>query len=333
MPIAPTTNFDHYEILAPLGAGGMGEVYKARDTRLNREVAIKVLPGEVAHDAERLRRFEQEARATSALNHPNILTVYDFGEYDGKPYLVMELLDGTELRAQLNNGGLPVRKAIEYAQQIVAGLAAAHEKGIVHRDLKPENLFVTNDGRVKILDFGLAKLRPPRNAPTGSDVATQKQYTNPGTVMGTVAYMSPEQVRGQDLEQRSDIFSFGLILYEMLAGRRAFDRQSFAETMAAIANEEAPELSELNPKVTPQLEKIVRRCLEKKPERRFQSASDLGFALEALSSAGYARAPACWRGAGRNEGERKSLRPQCVDGRNLHARARAFPACRRSRSC
>ncbi len=196
----------------------------------------------------------------------------------------MELLTGEELRAQLDNGHLPVRKAIEYAQQIAAGLTAAHEKGIVHRDLKPENLFVTNDGHLKILDFGLAKLRPPRNAPTGSDVATQKQYTNPGTVMGTVAYMSPEQVRGQDLEQRSDIFSFGLILYEMLAGQRAFQGESQAETMAAIANAEPRELSELNSKVTPQLDKIVRRCLEKKPERRFQTASDLGFALESLTT-------------------------------------------------
>jgi Tol biopolymer transport system component len=300
MAIATGTKFNQYEILAPLGAGGMGEVYRARDTRLNREVAIKVLPGEVAHDAERLRRFEQEARATSALNHPNILTVYDFGEYDGNPYLVMELLDGAELRAQMNNGGLPVRKAIDYAQQIAAGLAAAHEKHIVHRDLKPENLFITNDGRVKILDFGLAKLRGLRNADFGmrneeADTLIQgaanpqsairnPQLTAPGTVMGTVAYMSPEQVRGQDLEQRSDIFSFGLILYEMLAGRRAFDRQSFAETMAAIANEDAPELSEVNSKVTPQLDRIVRHCLEKKPEMRFQSARDLGFALEALTT-------------------------------------------------
>ena len=291
MAIVIGTHLGAYEIHAPLGKGGMGEVYRARDTRLNRDVAIKILPADFAQDADRLRRFEQEAHATSALNHPNILTIYDFGMHEGNPYLVMELLEGEELRAQINNGALPVRKAIEYAQQIAHGLAAAHEKGIVHRDLKPENLFITKDNRVKILDFGLAKLRPPRNAAAGSEVATQKQLTNPGTVMGTVAYMSPEQVRGQDLEQRSDIFSFGLILYEMLAGQRAFTGESQAEVMAAIAKEEPPDLSEVNSKVTPQLEKIVRHCLEKKPELRFQSARDLGFALEAMSAPGYASVP------------------------------------------
>ncbi len=285
-----TTNshFGHYEIIAPLGKGGMGEVYRARDARLNREVALKVLPTEFAQDADRLRRFEVEAKATGSLNHPNILTIYDIGAHEQTPYLVAELLEGEELRASMNQGALPVRKAIEYAQQIAAGLAAAHEKGVVHRDLKPENLFITTDGRLKILDFGLAKLRPPRNAPVGSDVATQKQLTNPGTVMGTVAYMSPEQVRGQDLDHRSDIFSFGLILYEMLAGQRAFQKESFAETMAAIANEETRDLTELNSKITPQLDKIVRRCLEKKPERRFHSAHDLGFALETLATPGSA---------------------------------------------
>ncbi len=289
MPIAPNTSFDHYEIIAPLGKGGMGEVYRARDTRLNREVAIKVLPSQVAHDADRLSRFEQEARATSALNHPNILTVYDFGNYEGNPYLVMELLDGEELRAQLDNGALPVRKAIDYAQQIAAGLAAAHEKNIVHRDLKPENLFVTNDGRVKILDFGLAKLRPPRTVSAGSDVATQKQITSPGTVMGTVAYMSPEQVRGQDLDHRSDIFSFGIILYEMLSGQRAFTGEMMADVMSAITRDDPPELSETNAKISPALDKIVRRCLEKKPEHRFQTASDLGFALGTLTTPSGAR--------------------------------------------
>lgn len=278
----------HYQILAPLGAGGMGEVYRARDTRLDREVAIKMLPAAFANDAERLGRFEQEARATSALNHPNILTIYDIGtappELGGAPFIVAELLDGEELRAQLNDGALPVRKAIDYAQQIAAGLAAAHGKGVVHRDLKPENLFVTKDGRVKILDFGLAKLRPSQPGGIDTDAPTQKQMTDPGTVLGTVAYMSPEQVRGQDLDHRSDIFSFGLVLHEMLSGQRAFTSGSAVEVMHAILKEEPRDLSELNPKVTPQLEKIVRRCLEKKPERRFQTASDLGFALEALTT-------------------------------------------------
>ena len=291
MAIAPNTTLSHYHILAPLGAGGMGEVYRARDTRLDREVAIKVLPAEFAQDADRLRRFEQEARATSALNHPNILTIYDIGNHDGAPYLVAELLEGEELRAQLDAGALPIRKVIDYAQQIAAGLAAAHAKGIVHRDLKPENLFVTTDGRVKILDFGLAKLRPQPAMNAGSEVQTQKKITDPGTVMGTVGYMSPEQVRGQDVDHRSDIFSFGVILYEMLSGRRTFGGDSAIEVMNAILKEEPPDLSEANGKISPALDKIVRRCLEKKPERRFQTASDLGFALESLSGVSDASQP------------------------------------------
>ncbi len=273
-----------YKILALLGKGGMGEVYRARDTRLDRDVAIKVLPAALSQDPHRLSRFAVEAKATGSLNHPNILTVHDIGNHNGAPYIVAELLDGEELRASLTQGALPVRKAIEYAQQIVAGLAAAHEKGVVHRDLKPENLFVTKDGRVKILDFGLAKLKSPRNTPIGSDVATQKQLTTPGTVMGTVAYMSPEQVRGEAVDHRSDLFSFGLILFEMLRGERAFQRKTMADTMAAILNNDPLELSETNAKIAPQLEKLVRHCLEKKPEQRFQSASDLGYALEVLSS-------------------------------------------------
>ncbi|MBL8204532.1 MAG: protein kinase [Blastocatellia bacterium] len=333
MPLAPNTSFDHYEILAPIGKGGMGEVYRARDTRLNREVAIKVLPSEVAYDADRLHRFEQEAMATSALNHPNILTVYDFGNHEGNPYLVMELLEGEELRAQLDEGVLPVRKAIEYAQQIAAGLAAAHEKGIVHRDLKPENLFITKDGRLKILDFGLAKLTEARQGDgamgrRGEEESTlalsphrpiaHSPHTIPGTVMGTVAYMSPEQVRGETVDHRSDLFSFGLILFEMLRGERAFQKGTMAETMTAILNEEPSELSETNAKISPQLEKIVRRCLEKKPGRRFQSTSDLGFALEGLASSGYARALAG------NSGQETTSLPTDASP-SPHAGARAYP--------
>jgi eukaryotic-like serine/threonine-protein kinase len=288
MSLAPATHLAHYRIVAKLGAGGMGEVWRAVDTRLDREVAIKVLPAAFARDAERLRRFEQEARATSALNHPNILTVYDIGtapdENGGAPFIVAELLAGVELRALLDGGALPVPRAVDYARQVAAGLSAAHEKGVVHRDLKPENLFVTTDDRVKILDFGLAKLRAPRAGGVASDAPTQRQITGPGVIMGTVGYMSPEQVRGQEADHRSDIFSFGLVLYEMLSGRRAFNGASVADVMSAILKEEPPELGEANAKVGPQLEKIVRRCLEKKPERRFQSASDLGFALEALAT-------------------------------------------------
>ena len=292
MTIATGMQIGPYEILSPLGAGGMGEVYRARDARLNRQVAIKVLPASFATDEDRLRRFEQEALATSALNHPNILTVHDFGTHEGSPYIVAELLEGEELREQLNEGELTLRKAIDYAQQIASGLAAAHAKGIVHRDLKPENVFITSDGRLKILDFGLAKLRPQTAAAdSGSDVQTQKAITDPGTVMGTVGYMSPEQVRGREADNRSDIFSFGVILYEMLSGRRAFHGESMAETMTAIVKEEPADLAEINSRVPSQLDRIVRRCLEKKPERRFQSSSDLGFALEALSTPSGSRTP------------------------------------------
>jgi serine/threonine protein kinase/Tol biopolymer transport system component len=282
--ISPNTKIAQYTIVSKIGSGGMGEVYRAHDARLNRDVAIKLLPAEFAHHEDRLRRFEQEARATSALNHPNILTVYDIGEHDGSPFMVTELLEGEELRQRLDQGPIPLRKVTEYAQQIVSGLSVAHEKGIVHRDLKPENLFISNDDRVKILDFGLAKLREPKTASQGSEDATMKALTNPGVVMGTAGYMSPEQVRGQATDYRSDIFSFGLILHEMISGRRALQRETMAETMSAILKEEPEELTQSNPNVSPALDRIVRRCLEKKPERRFQSTSDLGFALESLSA-------------------------------------------------
>src|SRR5215475_8912689 len=284
MIITPGTRFNHYEVVSQLGAGGMGEVYLAEDPRLGRQVAIKVLPAEFARDSDRLRRFEQEARATSALNHPNILTVYDIGAHEGAPYIVAELLEGEELSELIKHGEIAPRKAIDYARQIAEGLAAAHAKGVIHRDLKPENLFVTNNGRVKILDFGLAKLHPQQFGDIDKDAPTQKRITDPGVIMGTVGYMSPEQVRGQETDHRSDIFSFGVILYEMLTGQRAFRGASAIEVMNAILKEEPSELGELSMKIAPGLEKVLRRCLEKKPEHRFHSAHDLGFALEAVES-------------------------------------------------
>jgi serine/threonine protein kinase/Tol biopolymer transport system component len=275
-----------YEILSPLGAGGMGEVYRARDTRLGRDVAIKVLPESFASDADRLRRFEQEARTVAALNHPNILGVYDIGQYQSSPYMVCELLDGETLREKMEEGAIPQRRALEYASQIAEGLAAAHNKGVVHRDLKPENVFITNDGRVKVLDFGLAKLARPeagRSQPGDGATATVAVHTIPGMVLGTAGYMSPEQVRGKDVDARTDIFAFGAILYEMLSGKRAFKGESSIETMNAILKDDPPELSADQLKISPGLERIVRRCLEKEPARRFDSARDVGFALEAIS--------------------------------------------------
>src|ERR1051325_9099524 len=285
MSLAAGAQLGPYEIVLPLGAGGMGEVYRARDRRLEREVAIKVLPTDFAKDADRVRRLEQEARAAGMLNHPNILIVHDFGAHDGAPYIVSELLEGEELRASLDHGALTLRKAVDYAQQVASGLAAAHEKGIIHRDLKPENLFITTDGRVKILDFGLAKLkRPPVRAAVDSEAPTAlPPDTDPGTVMGTIEYMSPEQVHGQEADHRADIFALGVILYEMLAGQRAFKGTSAAAVMSAILRDEPEELTAINEKIPPQLERVVARCPEKRPGQRFQTASDLGFAIEALS--------------------------------------------------
>jgi len=278
MSLAPGTKLGQYEIVAPVGAGSMGEVYRARDTRLNREVAIKVLPELAVSEPDRRQRFEIEAKAAAALNHPNILSVYQMGTHEGVPYLVSELLEGKTLAESLRRGPLPLRQTINFGIQIAQGLAASHEKGIVHRDLKPENLFVTKDGRIKILDFGLAKVTPPK--PPAAALAPT--VTRIGVAMGTVGYMSPEQVRGQPTDHRTDVFAFGAILYEMVMGQRSFQKATEADTISAILNEEPPPISQFAPDTPLELERLIRRCLEKNPEQRFQSASDLAFALEAL---------------------------------------------------
>jgi serine/threonine protein kinase len=280
MTLVSGSRLGPYEIVGPIGAGGMGEVYRARDSRLGRDVAIKVLPASFSRDPDRLRRFEQEARAAGILNHPNITAVYDVGSFDGSPYVVSELLDGETLRSRLAGGALAPRRALDYAVQVAHGLAAAHEKGIVHRDLKPENLFVTRDGRVKILDFGLAKLTQRDTVGSQTDLPTAPASTEPGVVMGTLGYMSPEQVRGRVADPRSDIFSFGTILYEMLSGRKAFHRDTAADTMSAILREEPEDLSSTNRQVPAALDRIIRHCLEKDPEARFHSAHDLAFQLQ-----------------------------------------------------
>ena len=274
-----------YEILAPLGAGGMGEVYRARDSKLGREVAIKVLPEQLASNPEALARFEREARVVAALSHPNILAIHDFGSAGGVTYAVMELLEGETLGQALSDGAVPLRKATAWALQIAQGLAAAHGKGIVHRDLKPDNVFVTGDGRVKVLDFGLARPTAGPALPDETRSPTVTARTEPGAILGTVGYMSPEQVRGLPLDARSDIFSFGAVLYEMLSGRRAFRRDTTAETMTAILKEEPLDFSDSGLSIPPALDRLVRHCLEKKPEQRFQSASDIAFDLQGTSGA------------------------------------------------
>ena len=281
MSLAAETQLGPYKIISLIGSGGMGEVYRARDTRLLRDVALKVLPASFTNDPDRLRRFEQEARAVAALNHSNIVSVYDIGESGGVHYIVSELLDGETLRTRISAAAIPSRKAIELAVQLANGLAAAHEQGIVHRDLKPENIFITKAGRLKILDFGLAKLR--KQLAMAETVGAAATETQAGQVMGTVGYMSPEQVRGEAADHRSDIFSFGSILYEMLSGNRAFKRNTSAETMTAILNEEPPEISDRSG-LAPALERIVRHCMEKQPVQRFQSAHDIAFDLESVSS-------------------------------------------------
>ena len=282
MTLTAGTAVGPYEILGPLGAGGMGEVFRARDTRLGRDVALKMLPTAFTADQDRLRRFEQEARSAAALNHPNILAVHDVGATNGVPYVVSELLEGRTLRQILEGGALTTRKAIEYGTQIASGLAAAHEKGIIHRDIKPENVFVTKDGRVKILDFGLAKLA---DVPTADGAHATMTQTDPGMVVGTVGYMSPEQLRAEQIDARSDVFSLGAVLYEMFSGERAFKGKTAVDTMSAILKEDPADFPAAIHASAPAIERIVRRCLEKNPDERFQSVRDVTFALEALSSA------------------------------------------------
>ena len=301
MTLATGTRLGRYEIVGQLGAGGMGEVYRARDHQLRRDVAIKVLPASYSTDPDRLRRFEQEAQAAGGLNHPAILAIHDVGVQGGSPFLVSELLEGQTLRGRLIHGLLPLRTSLDLAMQLAQGLAAAHDKAIVHRDLKPENLFVTTDGRLKILDFGVAKLtqRVPVGPADAAETMTTATLTDAGTVLGTVGYMSPEQVRGAAADHRSDIFSFGVILYEMLAGRRAFARGSPVETMNAILADDPPSIwsgigraagssgagsEPLPPAGAQSLDRVVRRCLEKRADDRFQSARDLGFALTEVAS-------------------------------------------------
>lgn len=327
-----------YQVLAKLGEGGMGEVYRARDTRLGRDVAIKVLPAAFAADAERRARFEREAQTVAALSHPHIVSIFDTGVHEGQIFVVMELLEGETLRerlapgaaaasesasraaaasgggaprAPMNAGGLPVRKAIEYAVQIARGLAAAHDKGLVHRDLKPDNIFLLADGHVKILDFGLARAAGGDQAGSGA-TETVAALTDPGLVMGTIGYMAPEQVRGRVVDGRADLFAFGAVFYEMLTGTRAFARDTPADTMSAILKEDAPDLAVLRADLPPSLDRIVRHCLEKNPAERFQSARDVAFALEALSGSAATTVVAAQSGAS----ERPRSRPS---GRELAA--------------
>jgi dipeptidyl aminopeptidase/acylaminoacyl peptidase len=307
MPIATDTSIGPYKIVALIGSGGMGEVYRAHDTRLRRDVALKVLPASFTNDPDRLRRFEQEARAVAALSHANIVSVFDIGEANGTHYIVSELLEGSSLREKIPAAGLPVRKAIELAVQFANGLAAAHDRGIVHRDLKPENIFITKTGEVKILDFGLAKLRGNDAGSPGASDQTATHFsgvdhTGAGQILGTAGYMSPEQVRGDAVDHRADIFAFGSILYEMLSGQRAFKRNTSAETMTAILNDDPQDFPSRSSAaaIPPALERIVRHCLEKQPAQRFQSAHDIAFDLESISTMSSGSALASSAAAKRN---------------------------------
>ena len=281
MSLSPGTRLGPYEILSPLGAGGMGEVYRARDTRLGREVAVKVLPEHLSRDADLVRRFEQEAKAVAALSHPNVLTLYDFGREANRLYAVTELLEGETLRTRLAHTAPAWQKAVAIAVAVADGLSAAHSRGIIHRDIKPENIFLTSDGRVKVLDFGLARWKPASSRPDETSAPTSAGATEPGYVMGTVGYMSPEQVRGDAADAPSDIFALGCVVYECISGRKPFPGKTSAETMAAILRDPVSELSLADPAFPRELSRIVAHCLEKEPGERFQSARDLAFALRA----------------------------------------------------
>lgn len=290
MLLVPGKRLGPYEILAALGAGGMGEVYRARDPRLDREVAIKVLPERLARDAEALARFEREAKSVAALSHPNILAIHDFGVDQGLSFAVMELLGGETLRSRLKQGTLSWRKAVEIGMALADGLSAAHSKGVIHRDLKPENIFLTWDGQVKILDFGLARKTATTRPEDVTSASTEAHLTKIGSVVGTLPYMSPEQVREAAIDARSDIFSFGVVLYEMVTGQRAFSRDTSAETVVAILKEDPPDLSQILKSIPSELEQLILHCLEKNPEQRFQSARDLAFALRVIETESWQRA-------------------------------------------
>jgi len=280
----------NYKVVSLLGRGGMGEVYLAEDKRLHRKVALKLLPAQFTNDSERVRRFEREAKAASATNHPNILTIYETGQAEGLHFIATEFVDGVTLRQSMQNDGMSIAESLSVAIQVAGALAAAHEAGIIHRDIKPENVMVRRNGMVKVLDFGLAKLTEPNLAVMGSQSATlRRNSTDSGVVMGTPRYMSPEQVRGGKVDARTDIFGLGVVLYEMLAGRAPFTGATASDCMAGILKDDPEELTGMNSKVSPQLERLVRRCLEKQPERRFHSAHDLGYALEAISTQSGAR--------------------------------------------
>jgi serine/threonine protein kinase/Tfp pilus assembly protein PilF len=288
--LSPGQRLGRYEVIAPVGAGGMGEVYRSRDTELQREVALKVLPAELSSDHDRLKRFEREAKATAALAHPNVLTIFDVGQENGRSYIVVELLQGATLVTLMSSAGLPTREALDYAAQASRGLAAAHARGIVHRDVKPANLFVTSSGVVKILDFGLARIGNALGQPPEETTA---EVTGPGMALGTLSYMSPEQLKGNILDGRSDLFSLGVVLYEMLSGRHPFRRDSYAETVSAILCDEPLDLSALDGRTPGTVARLVARCLEKRPEDRFQTASDLAHALQLVKpSHSQAAAPA-----------------------------------------